>query len=171
MRAIGYHGTSVAAAQRILASGFEPSRNDYDWLGDGAYFFQDAPVRAMEWARQRHGPDAAVVAAEIDLADCMDLLDIPGHAQVARTYTRYRAELEERRLPLPRQSPGAHRLDCAVLNYLSDVLKDEGVPIQSIRAVFTEGNATFRGSALLDLSHVQIAVRNPSAILRSWRVT
>jgi hypothetical protein len=48
MRAIGYHGTNVQAAQRILSSGFQVSRNEYDWLGDGAYFFQDAPARALE---------------------------------------------------------------------------------------------------------------------------
>ncbi|HEU4883856.1 MAG TPA: hypothetical protein VFT45_16470 [Longimicrobium sp.] len=51
MRAIGYHGTSAEAARRILSSGFEISRNEYDWLGDGAYFFQDAPLRAREWAK------------------------------------------------------------------------------------------------------------------------
>lgn len=67
MRAIGFHGTSAGAAQRILSTGFEISRNEYDWLGDGAYFFQDAPVRALEWARQRFGDDAAVLGAEIDL--------------------------------------------------------------------------------------------------------
>ena len=36
MRAIGFHGTSEEAARRILTSGFEISRNEYDWLGDGA---------------------------------------------------------------------------------------------------------------------------------------
>ncbi|HEU0302829.1 MAG TPA: hypothetical protein VFR37_25430 [Longimicrobium sp.] len=48
MRAIGFRGTSVQPARRILSTGFEPSRNEYDWLGDGAYFFQDAPARALE---------------------------------------------------------------------------------------------------------------------------
>ena len=67
MRGIGFHGTSTGAAQRILSTAFEASRNDYDWLGDGVYFFQDAPARALEWARQRFGEDAAVLGAEIDL--------------------------------------------------------------------------------------------------------
>lgn len=65
MRAIGFHGTSTRAAERILASGFQISRNEYDWLGDGAYFFQDAPERALEWARARFGDEVAVIGAEI----------------------------------------------------------------------------------------------------------
>ena len=90
MRAIGYHGTCEEAAQRILATGFEISRNEYDWLGDGAYFFQDAPVRAREWAEQRFGAEAAVIGAEIDLAGCIDLLDVPWHTEIAAAYPRFR---------------------------------------------------------------------------------
>jgi hypothetical protein len=171
MRAIGFHGTSAEAAQRILASGFEISRNEYDWLGDGTYFFQDAPARALEWACQRFGDDAAVIGAEIDLEDCIDLLDIPWHAEVARAYPRFRAELDQRGLPLPRQSTGAHRLDRDVINHLIGLLGNEGLMVNCVRAAFTEGEPAFPGSALLNRSHVQIAARTPHAILRSWRVT
>ena len=170
LRAIGYHGTSAEAAERILAAGFEPSRNEYDWLGDGAYFFQDAPVRAMEWARQRFGPDAAVIGAEIDLDSCIDLLDIPWHIQVARAYRRYRGGLEKNGQLLPRQSAGAHRLDRSVMNYLIDRLEAGGRAVTSVRAAFAEGEPAFPGSALLNRSHVQIAVRNSAVIQRSWRV-
>lgn len=170
MRAIGYHGTSAGAAQRILSSGFEISRNDYDWLGDGAYFFQDAPVRAKEWAEQRFGDDAAVIGAEIELADCIDLLDVPWHAEIGRAYFRYLAVLDQRAQSLPRQSTGAHRLDRSVMNYLVDLLDDEETPVSAVRAAFAEGEPPFPGSALLNRSHVQIAVRAARAILRSWRV-
>jgi len=69
MRAIGFHGTSIEAARRILSSGFEVSRNEYDWLGDGAFFFQDVEARALDWARARFGRQATVLAAEIDLSE------------------------------------------------------------------------------------------------------
>ena len=169
MRAIGFHGTSDEAARRILSSGFEISRNEYDWLGDGAYFFQDAPARALEWARQRFGDDAAVVGAEIDLDDCIDLLDLPWHLQVARAYPRLIIALKERGHPLPRQTAGAHRVDRSLMNYLIDRLMDRGITAGSVRAAFAEGEPAFPGSALLNRAHVQIAVRSPSAILRSWR--
>ncbi len=170
MRAIGFHGTSEEAAQRILSSGFEISRNEYDWLGDRAYFFQDAPARALEWARRRFGDDAAVIGAEIDLTDCIDLLDVPWHAQIAGAYPRFRAELEQRGLPIPRQSAGAHRLDRRVMNYLVGLLGNTGAAVNCVRAAFAEGEPAFPGSALLNRSHVQIAVRTPHAILRAWQV-
>lgn len=169
MRAIGFHGTSVEAAQCILSAGFEVSRNEYDWLGDGAYFFQDAPARATEWARQRFGADAAVIGAEIDMEDCIDLLDVHWREQVRLAYTRYSAIFEREGKPLPRQTRGAHRLDRGVLNYLVAALADRGLRVTSLRAAFGEGKAMFAGSALLDRAHVQIAVRDPSAIVRSWR--
>jgi hypothetical protein len=169
MRAIGFHGTSVEAAQRILSAGFEVSRNEYDWLGDGAYFFQDAPVRAMEWARQRFGSEAAVVGAEIDLDGCIDLLDVHWREQVKLAYTRYSAIFEREGKPLPRQTRGVHRLDRGVINYLVAALVDRGLRVTSVRAAFGEGEPLFAGSALLDRSHVQIAVRDPSAVVRSWR--
>jgi hypothetical protein len=37
---VGYHGTNRQAAESILANGFETSQNEYDWLGEGVYFWQ-----------------------------------------------------------------------------------------------------------------------------------
>lgn len=111
MRAIGFHGTGAEAAQRILSAGFEISRNEYDWLGDGAYFFQDAPARALEWAQQHFGNDAAVVGAEIDLDDCVDLLDIPWERLILRAFELYIGFRAQMGLPVPRQTRGAHRLN------------------------------------------------------------
>lgn len=169
MRAIGFHGTSTEAAQRILASGFEISRNEYDWLGDGAYFFQDAPVRAREWAHQRFGDNAAVVGAEIDLDNCVDLLDIPWEQVIVRTFQRYLGHLTRSGIPIPRQTRGAHRLDRGVLNYLVAGMGHDGRIVRSVRAVFPEGEPMYAGSALLTRAHVQIAVRDRTAIIRTWR--
>jgi hypothetical protein len=169
LRAIGYHGTNSDAAERILSTRFDISRNEYDWLGDGAYFFQDAPVRAMEWARQRFGENAAVVGAEIDLTDCVDLLDIPWERVIVRTFERYVEHLTQSGLPIPQQSRGAHRMDRGVLNYLVDRMAASRMYMRSVRAVFPEGEPIFPGSALLSRAHVQIAVRDPAAVLRMWR--
>jgi hypothetical protein len=123
MRAVGYHGTSAEAARRILSTGFEISRNEYDWLGDGAYFFQDAPARALEWARQRFGDDAAVIGAEIDLDGCIDLLDPRWHAVIRESYADLVARLQASGLPIPRQTSGAHRLDREVVNRAASALQ------------------------------------------------
>ncbi len=72
----GYHGTSQERATAILSKGFRASDNDYDWLGTGIYFFQDAPMRAKQWATQQHPQDPAVIYSHIQLDNCIDLFDI-----------------------------------------------------------------------------------------------
>jgi len=170
MRAIGYHGTSVERAERILAGGFLTSRNDYDWLGDGAYFFQDSPSRAWEWARDRFGADAAVLGAEIDLTDCLDLLDPEWHDVVREAHTELVERLHRMGFPELRQTNGAHRLDRVVLNDACTRLIERGIPVRSVRGTFIEGEPLFPGSALFTRAHTQIAIRNTSAIQRLWRV-
>ncbi len=40
---LGYHGTNLAAAKKILRDGFRPSTNKYDWLGRGV-FLEGKPI-------------------------------------------------------------------------------------------------------------------------------
>ncbi len=164
LRVIGYHGTSVRAARSILRRGFRLSRNEYDWLGDGVYFFQDAPARARDWATVGFGSDAAVIRSVIRLEDCMDLLDIEWFEVLSAAYTSLLAAAEEARQPLPRQTRGAHRIDRQLINYAVETLEQGGFTIRAVRAAFTEGRPLYPGSALFDRAHVQIAVRDLSII-------
>ncbi|HET7464948.1 MAG TPA: hypothetical protein VFJ82_27135 [Longimicrobium sp.] len=170
MRVIGYHGTSGEGAERILAHGFQLSRNDYDWLGDGAYFFQDSPARALEWARERFRESAAVLGAEIDLDGCLDLLDPEWNTVIQEAYTDLVSRIGRMGQRLPRQSPGAHRIDRAVVNHAVGLLQLRGVEVRSVRAAFIEGEPLFPGSALWSRAHVQVAVRDPGAIVALWRM-
>jgi hypothetical protein len=163
-RVLGYHGTSRSGLEGILANGFIASANEYDWLGSGIYFFQDAPHRAEHWAHQMHD-EPGVVRAEISLEGCLDLLDIAWFSFLNEAHDLYVARAKRLGLPLPRQTTGAHRLDCAVIDYAVDLLRAAGTVISSVRGAFGEGRSAFPNSALLDLSHVQIAVRDPSVIL------
>jgi hypothetical protein len=72
----GYHGTSQTKAASILKNGFLASDNDYNWLGTGIYFFQDAPMRAKQWAIEQHPQEPAVICARIQLDNCIDLFDV-----------------------------------------------------------------------------------------------
>ncbi|HEX5243849.1 MAG TPA: hypothetical protein VFW23_11355, partial [Tepidisphaeraceae bacterium] len=75
---LGYHGCDRKVAERVFA-GKQPvksSQNDYDWLGDGAYFWEFNAQRAYEFAvetsaRRTTGKkrinEPAVVVAVIDL--------------------------------------------------------------------------------------------------------
>ena len=163
MKVQGFHGTSLTAAREIERRGFNASSNTYDWLGRGIYFWQDAPMRAREWAEQHHS-EPVVVAAEIDLDGCMDLLDIGWQRVIAERYTEFFDMVRRSGHQVPAQRAGAHRLDAGVMNFLVEVWYDEGVAIRSIRAAFAEGVPVFPGSAILTRSHVQIAVREAAMI-------
>lgn len=160
----GFHGTTRTAAQQILDNGFSPSQNKYDWLGDGIYFFQDAPHRALEWAAKQFSEPVCVVAAKIELVDFIDLLDIDWSSWLAKVFDRYLSDLKKAGHSLPVQRGGAHSLDRAVLNYAVEVLESEGYRVRGIRGAFAEGHPVFPNSALLTHSHVQIAVRDRDLI-------
>ena len=166
----GYHGTTKAAAEKILTEGFVPSVNDWDWLGHGVYFWQDAPVRAYNWARERlAGTDqfATVVAARIRLDGFVDLLDQRG----IRTLQDLAADFERQKLSTRlANAKGANRLDCAVFNFASDVLSWLGAEVAGYRAACVEGKPLTPGSPVFDLSHVQIVVIDRTAILEKWIV-
>jgi hypothetical protein len=165
---IGYHGTRMSLAATILSDGFMPSTNEYDWLGDGVYFFQDAPNRAREWAEECYAEDSVVIGAEIELRDCIDLIDTGWSEVLADVYDSYLEKLKSEGIPLPRQTTGAHRLDRAVLNYAVSVLNENGFAVRSIRAAFIEGSPIFPNSALLGKAHVQIVVRDTTIIKKMW---
>jgi hypothetical protein len=165
----GYHGTSQERATAILAEGFRASDNDYDWLGTGIYFFQDAPIRAKQWATQQHPQDPAVIYSHIRLDNCIDLFDIGWQPLLKKVYNSFVEQYQSTNQPLPKQNPErskAHRLDCTFFNFAIELISQEQ-PIDSIRAVFMEGERLFPSSAIFELAHIQIAVRNPNLIIES----
>ena len=171
IRLRGYHGTSIEVADAILREGFRLSRNEPDWLGDGVYFFLNAPGRAWDWARDRHGSNAAVIGSTIRLEDCMNLLEPQWSSVLAEAYDSFLKQLKRAKSPLPVQTSGAHRLDRAVINYTVGILAEQGIKIRVVQEAFREGKPIYPNSALFNLSHVQIAVRDTSLIERSWRET
>lgn len=166
---LGYHGTTLEGAKQIFANGFRLSRNEWDWLGDGVYFFQDSPQRALEWAREHHGDNAGVVGAEIRLVDCFDLQDPRWTRLYSGLYDQYTKYLKDANLPRPKQTSGAHRLDRDVINYSRGVLAEQGINIACVRCAFNEGSPVYPDSAIYDRSHVQIAVLDVNlCIKRTW---
>lgn len=163
---VGYHGCTAEVARRVLAG--EPMRvssNAYDWLGAGVYFWEHAPARASEWAVQRFGADAAVLAADLGLGHCLDLLD-PGHFEgLRRAYEAFVERARAEGLPLPANRDKLHRLDRAVVEYYChEYAALGGFPFDTVRGCFPEGPPVFEGSRILRETHVQVAVRNPGAI-------
>ena len=100
---IGYHGCSREAADHIRAEGsFLPSTRAYDWLGEGVYFWEYAPYRALEWAEERsepHGGEPVVLQATVRLGRCLNLLDIEHIPGLGRIYDSFVETIGESALP------------------------------------------------------------------------
>jgi hypothetical protein len=178
----GYHGTTQSAATALLAgSAFLHSKNLGDWLGSGAYFFEDAPLRAFHWAQQKAkslpAEEPVVLRATIRLDQSLDLLEQSGSTTLAPLASEFRkAGLAADQSPLhiangrckpPPLGTALHemnKLDRLFLDWSVEILEEFGEAIEVIRAPFLWGRAVMRPSFLFDWGHVQICVRRNSAI-------
>ena len=164
----GYHGTTATAAQSILSATdpttrFWSSYNREDWLGDGVYFFQDAPERARLWPTLRYpvhtrGTEAVVIGAKINLERCIDLLDVSSVALFAGRYSRMVRDFRKKKVALPKNNGPARYFDRELVNFVVERSK-RTVNAQCVRAAFEEGKPLVPGAALRKYSHVQIVVR------------
>ena len=84
---IGFHSCDREFGLRLLNGHDEmqPSDNKWDWLGPGSYFWEEDPVRALEYAintsmgRQKNKTAADtpfVIGAIIDLGNCLNLVEL-----------------------------------------------------------------------------------------------
>ena len=183
---IGYHGCDEQVAHDILLGKktLESSKNKYDWLGAGIYFWEHGPQRSLEWATQRSKTAAAikkpsVVGAYIQLGNCFDLLDTRYTKILGDAYPKFADTLTRKGVPIPKNVPAADTsldhilrfLDCAMVNWCLDELQKGGIEFHTVRCVFMEGEAVFPGSKIMRKSHIQIAVRDPNCILGYFRPT
>ena len=158
----GYHGCERDVAERVVLNQdvLRPSENRWDWLGAGAYYWEGAPERAMDWAK-KHCKDPAVLGAVIDLGHCMNLMDVESLLLLQRTYQMLR---KSGRI-LPENSNKCHDLDCNVINTACEYLSGVGRAFDTVRGAFPEGDPVFADSKILTMTHVQICVRNPEVVV------
>jgi len=176
---VGYHGCDTAVLESVLLgrSKLQTSENKYDWLGSGIYFWEYGPQRAMQWAAEmsQRRPEKikapAVIGGLIHLGFCFDLLDVRFTDYLGGLFPLFRKAIDDQDMPLPRNEgvPGnpkelvLRKLDCALLNWAIPVLESQtGQKFHTVRGVFQEGEP---GSSIMRKSHIQIVVRDASAIL------
>ena len=177
---MGFHGCDETVAERLLAGeDFKESRNDYDWLGPGIYFWEANPRRGLEFASElkRVGrgkvETPAVVGAIAELGLCLDLTTSSGIRQVYAAHEELKSVVYKAGGELPTNDPDLLRrnLDCAVINVLHRVRSDGGeAPIDTVRGVFIEGRSLYPTSGFYEKTHIQITVCNPDCIKGVFRV-
>jgi hypothetical protein len=176
---LGYHGCDAAVAERLLKNQvFQPSQNDYDWLGEGVYFWEANPLRGLEFAIESSKRKASkikkptLVGAVIDLGYCLDLTTSRGLQQVKTAHQKLKTVFDQAQEPLPQNQPDGmrHNLDCAVINYLHRLKEEESDPFDTVKGIFIEAPDLYSGSAFGSKNHIQIAVRRLDCIKGVFRV-
>lgn len=169
-RIIGYHATDEETGERLLSGDtfFKESRNAWDWLGHGAYFWEFGHQRAHDWANDwpnLQGKKIVVVGAIIQLGECLDLLDTDSTRLLSGFAVAYREKVGT----LPENRGPARKGDCFLINQYCEEMKVAGKAVDTVRGLFQEGEPIYPGSKVLSQSHVQVAVRNPRAIIGLFR--
>jgi len=172
---LGYHGCDATVAEALIAGeAFKASRNEYDWLGDGAYFWESDPERGLQWAqtmKDRGAPitTPAVVGAVIDPGWCLDLTTQASLDVIRKAYDELLVLVAAGGKTLVQNRDFWRReRDNAVLNYLYQSMP--APKLQTVRGVMTEGGPLYDGAYILSKTHVQLAVRDPTCIKGVFRV-
>ncbi|RAJ11129.1 hypothetical protein LX64_00737 [Chitinophaga skermanii] len=178
---LGFHGCSEELRDAVVLGKtiLRPSKNIFDWLGDGIYFWQNNYERALHYA-QNAPPTLqikkpAVLGAVFCLGDCLDLTDKKNIDLLKVSYDTFEGIANAKKITLPRNvnAPGTRylndkvlrKLDCAVIKHLHSQLKYAGLtPFESVRGVFFEGKEVYDGAGFYEHTHIQVCIRNPNLI-------
>lgn len=190
---LGFHGCDESTCNLLLNSPdqIRISREPYDWLGHGMYFWENNYERALHWAKEKQQRGRinkpSVIGAVIDLGHCCDFLN-KKHVELLGFYYHNMANFYDRQsliIPANRDvSSDSYKdkllreLDCAVIEYMNDLIHkqvqhdlkiqgfsdSENILFDSVRNVFTEGGPAFEGSGIREKSHIQICIRNFNCI-------
>lgn len=178
---LGFHGTAKSVARQLVNQSpqahLQVSRQPYDWLGPGAYFWEQDPERGLEWARQhpRWGSrvQPAVVGAVIDLGLCLDLTTRTGLYEVQQAYLYYRDAMRVLGLPQATNRLGKdlliRELDCHVITCLHHLRQRRGLaPYDSVRAAFPEDRPLYEGAGFRAKNHIQLCIVNPARCIKAY---
>ncbi|WP_160713708.1 hypothetical protein [Chitinophaga solisilvae] len=188
---VGYHGCDLQTFQALLLNpdNVRLSRKPYNWLGNGVYFWENDPKRALMWAqeKQKRGliKEPCVIGAVLNLQHCLDLMDSRFITMFATYCKMFASENINAKIPIaqnknPEGMPGndkvLRKFDYSLIEYMHKMLDIQQKAqiahytfsnirtFDSARAAFMEGEPVIKGSSFYDKTHVQICIRNTECI-------
>ena len=182
---LGFHGCDESVASKLLATNptFRQSKNHYDWLGNGMYFWENDPVRAFEYVNEaqkrtpENYPNPTVIGAVLNLGHCLNLTENHYKKLLQDAFLRYRRFAEETGAEMPKNKQAykddhdklLRPLDRAVIEFLHATNTPQR-QFDSVRGMFVEGEELYEGAGFHEKTHVQIAIRNPKMIKGYFRI-
>jgi len=183
---LGFHGCDQSVADKIISSDrfhLQKSENDYDWLGHGIYFWENDPVRALQYAKLlRVHPERnkskvpikkpTVIGAILDLGYCLNLLEAKSIDTVKQAYKSLVELHKVSGVELP-QNKGVkgsgelllRNLDCAVIEAVHMFNRQAGEKeYDTVRGMFLEGQPLYVNAGFHEKNHIQICVKNVNCI-------
>jgi hypothetical protein len=175
MIVVGYHGCSRKLGHDVVNRNeqLRPNNKPYHWLGDGIYFWENDPHRALEWATEKASrgdlEHPFVIGAVIDLAKCLDLHVRQNQKLLDLAYQDLKIVAEKAGVIIPENSTAPKNAskdkvlrykDCAVINHLIQPPHD----FDTVRGLFVEGEPIYEGAMIFSKTHSEIAVRNIDCI-------
>ncbi len=177
---IAFHGCDIETYENVLYKHqhLTSSNNDYDWLGNGIYFWEQNLERAWQWANDKARnvksgtKTPAVIGAVIDLGCCLNLTDGKSINILKKQYEIFEIEMfiAGKDMPINKNVKNntdvlLRQLDCAVIENLHEERRGNGEFLfDSVRGIFFEGNAIYKGSEFREKTHIQLCIRNPNCI-------
>lgn len=177
---LAFHGTDKSIVDKVLLGEdkLKGSRERYDWLGHGVYFWENGYTRAKHFAAEKSKrPNSnietpAVIGAVLDLGNCLDLLDYNNNQLLKYAYSLVTDSFAKsgKDLPSNKNISGGNDLllrflDCQVIEELHKLTPEIGHQgFDSVRGAFVEGEPVYEGAGIYEKTHIQICVRNPNCI-------
>lgn len=181
---LGFHGCDQSVRDEVVSKKgivLKHSENNYDWLGNGVYFWENNYDRALQFAEDllNHPikgkskiQKPSVIGAVIDLGYCLDLLDSKNLELLKQAYQSLKVESDRYGIKLPENKNVSFSsdlllryLDCAVIESIHQFNKENLYDeFDSVRGMFIEGSELYPKSGFREKNHIQIAIRNPNCI-------
>lgn len=182
---LGFHGCDESVAMKVVkqhSKDLKFSKNDWDWLGEGMYFWENNDKRAYNWAvEEARRPKSkiktpAVLGAIISLGNCLDLLDSNNLNIVKESYDYFIDLCQKAGQEIPKNKNHhssalinnndklIRNLDCSVIQTVHLNYSSSNKRFDSVRGMFVEGHELYTDSGFRIKDHIQIAVRNPNCI-------
>jgi len=150
------------------------SDNTWDWLGTGIYFWEQNPIRALEYANENAKGKQKnkvrikkpfVLGANILLGNCLNLMEPQSGIVLKEAYEWLASVYKAAGEPLPRNTGANRQLDCAVIKSVHETTRQKAnPPYDTVRCAFSEGEPVFPGSNFSTRLHIEICVINPAMI-------